>query len=88
MGIFLIRKHYHDFGPTLATEKLEELHDIHLSIETVRKLMINDGLWAPRTHKAKKSYQPRYRRRCYGELIQIDRSGHDWFEGRGPRGSL
>lgn len=88
MAVFLIRKHYHDFGPTLATEKLRECHDVHLSIETIRKLMIDDGLWIPRKQRLKRVYQPRYRRDCYGDLIQIDGSYHYWFEDRGPQCTL
>ncbi|WP_420804079.1 helix-turn-helix domain-containing protein [Rahnella bonaserana] len=35
----LIRQHYADFGPTLATEKLLERHGIPVSVETVRNLL-------------------------------------------------
>lgn len=41
----LIQSKYHDFGPTLATEKLAELHGLSISRETVRQLMIKHGLW-------------------------------------------
>ena len=44
----IIRDRYTDFGPTLACEKLAELHDVHLSKETVRSLMVKAGLWIPR----------------------------------------
>lgn len=84
----LIKEHFYDFGPTLATEKLIELHGIALSAETVRKLMVEAGLWKTRTQRLKRAYQPRYRRECYGELIQIDGSEHAWFEKRGPKCSL
>ncbi|HGO5290784.1 TPA: ISNCY family transposase [Photobacterium damselae subsp. damselae] len=80
--LFLIREHYTDFGPTLAHEKLTERHDIHVSVETIRQWMIADGLWVPHTKRKPRVYQPRYRRDCYGELIQIDGTHHDWFEGR------
>ncbi|HIF9404882.1 TPA: ISNCY family transposase [Photobacterium damselae] len=78
----LIREHYADFGPTLAHEKLTERHNIHVSVETIRQWMIADGLWVPHTKRKPRVYQPRYRRDCLGELIQIDGSHHDWFEGR------
>ncbi|HHQ6721975.1 TPA: ISNCY family transposase [Serratia fonticola] len=81
----IIRKNYPDFGPTLAREKLEEIHGLVLGKETVRRLMINAGLWVPRKMRPPKIHQPRYRRPCTGELIQIDGCDHDWFEGRGPK---
>ncbi len=80
----IIRERYTDFGPTLACEKLAELHDVHLSKETVRSLMVKAGLWIPRKQRAPKIQQPRYRRACCGELIQIDGCDHHWFENRAP----
>jgi len=87
-AIALVRERYADFGPTFAAEKLAEIHDIHLSRETLRKLMIGAGLWADRRARRKRVYQPRYRRDCLGELIQIDGCEHWWFEDRGPQTSL
>ena len=81
-AIMLIRERYADFGPTLATEKLQECHGIALSKETVRALMVATGLWTPRRQRAPKIHQPRNRRSCRGELIQIDGSDHAWFEDR------
>lgn len=72
----IIQERYTDFGPTLACEKLAELHDVHLSKETVRSLMVKAGLWIPRKQRALKIQQPRYRRACCGELIQIDGCDH------------
>src|SRR5674536_56145 len=83
-----IRERYPDFGPTLAAEKLAELHDIHLARETVRQWMIAAGLWTDRRARLKAVHQPRHRRDCLGELIQIDGSEHWWFEGRGPQCTL
>lgn len=80
----IIREQYHDFGPTLACEKLKERNKIKLSVETTRKIMIRGGLWEPKKQKERVIHPPRLRRACYGELIQIDGSPHDWFEGRGP----
>lgn len=68
----IIRERYRDFGPTLAREKLEEIHGLVLGKETIRRLMIKAGLWIPRRQRAPKIHQPRYRRPCTGELIQID----------------
>ena len=81
----LIRENYSDFGPTLAAEKLRERHNIRLSIETVRNWMTSDGIWIPHARRKSRVYQPRHRRDCLGELIQIDGSHHDWFEGRAPK---
>jgi hypothetical protein len=68
--------------PTLAHEKLKEQHCFSMSRETVRKIMINSGLWNPKKQKRKKVFQMRERRSRMGELVQIDGSPHDWFEGR------
>lgn len=81
----LVRQDYSDFGPTLAAEKLRERHDIVVSVETLRKWMTADGLWVPYIRRKPRVYQPRNRRDCLGELIQIDGSPHDWFEGRAPK---
>lgn len=81
----LVHQHYPDFGPTLAAEKLRERHNIVVSVETLRKWMIADGLWVPYVRCKPRIYQPRNRRDCFGELIQIDGSPHDWFEGRAPK---
>jgi transposase len=84
----LIREKYRDFGPTLAQEKLVEQHNKKLSIESVRQMMIADELWMPKQRKTKRVFQLRPRRERFGELIQIDGSPHDWFEGRGDSCTL
>jgi transposase len=80
----LLKTKYKGFGPTLAHEKLVEREKLKLSDESVRQLMIAEGLW--KAHKAKKVvvHQLRERRACFGELVQIDGSPHEWFEGRAP----
>jgi hypothetical protein len=80
----LIRTHYADFGPTFAAQKLREQHRLCLSSETVRTWMKSEGLWQDRKARSKPVQQPRYRRECFGELVQIDGSEHHWFEDRGP----
>jgi hypothetical protein len=80
----IIRARYADFGPTLAAEKLRERHGVALAVETVRSLMVAGGLWLPRKLRAPKIQQPRTRRACLGELIQIDGCEHHWFEDRAP----
>lgn len=87
-ALAIIRERYADFGPTLACEKLWECHGIGLAKETVRRLMTDAGLWVPRRQRPPKVYQPRARRACLGELIQIDGSEHRWFEGRAPQCTL
>lgn len=84
----IIRDRYADFGPTLACEKLRECHNITLAKETIRKLMSEAGLWVPRKLRNSTVYQPRNRRNCIGELIQIDGSDHHWFEERAPACTL
>jgi hypothetical protein len=76
--------HYYDSGP----EKLTEHQHLKLSIETVRKLMIAEGLWKPKKSKKVIEHQMRERRACFGELVQIDGSPHDWFEGHSPACTL
>jgi transposase len=87
-AINLVRRYYPDFAPTLACEKLREDHDVVLSKETLRRLMIEAGLWTPRSARRAALHQPRERRACLGELVQIDGSRHAWFEQRGPECAL
>ena len=79
-----IRERYADFGPTLAAEKLAEAHDMRLGRETIRRWMAAAGLGVPRKERGRRVHQPRHRRDCLGELIQIDGGEHRWFEDRGP----
>src|SRR5271165_5743937 len=83
-----LRTRYADFGATLASEKLGEVEGVRVSKETVRQIQIRLGLWRPKRRRAQKIFQVRERRPRFGELIQIDGSPHDWFEGRGPRCTL
>jgi transposase len=84
----LIKKDYCDFGPTLACEKLVEKHGLKISVESVRQLMIVEGLWQPRKKHSMKVHPMRERRACFGELVQTDGSDYAWFEERGPRCTL
>lgn len=83
--LLTIHTHYSDFSPTFAREKLIENHNLAISLETLRQWMIADNLWIPHSQPKPRVYQPRYRRDCLGELIQIDGSHHDWFEGRSDK---
>ncbi len=84
----LLYRHYYDFGPTLAHEKLTERHHLKLAIETVRKLMIAEGLWKHKKSKKVIEHPMRERRAGFGDLVQINGSSHDWFEGRSPAFTL
>lgn len=81
----LIAETYSDFGPTLAAEKLKNNHNITLSVETVRQLMISRNMWIPNAAKPAKIHPSRARRSCFGELILVDGSVDLWFEDRGPK---
>lgn len=80
----LHREKYWDFGPTLASEKLSELHGIEISHETLRLWLLGEGKreWQ---RKRKKHREWRERREYSGEMVQVDGSHHEWLEGRGPR---
>src|SRR5512138_598222 len=87
-ALTLLKTKYQGFGPTLAHEKLVEKDKLKLSDESVRKLMIAEGLWRARKAKKVVVHQLRERRACFGELVQIDGSPHDWFEGRAEHCTL
>lgn len=76
------------WGPTFSREKLASEHNIYLSVETIRKWMIEEGLWKSKSKKTRKIYQRRTRRSRFGQLLQGDGSHHDWFEGRGEKCAL
>ena len=77
----VIRENYWDFGPTFALEQLAKRHGIRLCKESVRRIMIEGGIWKPK-RKKERHRKKRERRKCFGEMLQIDGSHHDWFEGR------
>jgi hypothetical protein len=75
------RRRYPDFGPTLASEKLAA-EGLPVGVETLRRWLVAEGLWEQRRHRdPHRSRRPR--RSCFGELVQMDASIHDWLEGRG-----
>jgi len=81
----ITKEKYHDFGPTFLREKLDENHGINISKETLRNWMIEEGILEAKRRKKARIHQSRERRSCFGELVQIDGSPHDWFEGRGEK---
>mgnify|MGYP000020530749 FL=1 len=85
-AIGLYREHYSDFGPTLACEYLAAGHQLVVDDQTLRRWLQSAGLWR-RCRKAPLHRGRRARKACFGELVQLDGSHHDWFEGRGARGT-
>ncbi len=81
--IKLYQDKFSGFGPTFASEKLLEMEGIQVNDETLRKWLIESGEWK-KTRKNRRHRQWRERKPHIGEMIQIDGSHHDWFEGRGP----
>ena len=84
----VVRERYEDFAPTLAWEKLTEVHGYGVSVETLRKWMVAEGLWRSKKRPGARVHQSRPRRPALGELVQIDGSPHAWFEDRGRRCTL
>jgi transposase len=85
---FVIEPMMKGFGPTLMAEKLESMQGIHLSKETVRKLMIAEGVWQAKVKKIGNPHYERPRKEHLGEMVQIDGSVHSWLEERGGKAVL
>lgn len=87
MAINLLKSDDWDgFGPTFAVKKLKQLHGIHINKETLRGAMLEEGLcgaWR-RKNRRLKHRKRRERKEQLGQLVQLDGSPHDWFEGRAP----
>jgi helix-turn-helix protein len=83
----LVAKKYGDFGPTLAAEHLAEEDGLTVDAETLRRWMLEAGLWRRRRSR-RKHCQRRERKPHFGELVQLDGSFEAWFEERGPEGCL
>jgi len=83
----LVKNNYPDFGPTFANEKLLDEHRIKMSVNTLRKIMVTEGLYAAKPHKPKHR-KWRARRPCVGMMAQLDGSEHAWFEDRGAKCAL
>jgi transposase len=75
------------FGPTLAAEHLAEEDGLSVDGETLRRWMLAEGLWS-RSRRRKAHRKRRERKGHFGELVQLDGSFHEWYEGRGPRKCL
>ena len=77
---------YADFGPTFAAEKLAE-EGLTINHETLRRWLVEAGRWTV-GRKRHKHRAWRERKECFGQMVQLDGSHHDWFEGRGPKAVL
>lgn len=85
----LLHKHYYDFGPTLAMEKLKENHHFVHDPKTIRQIMIDEGLWQSRKKKNGGEHRSwRERKASYGEMVQFDGSYEHWLEDRGGTGEI
>jgi len=82
-AVRLCRTRYEGFGPTLASEKLWELDGIEVSRETLRG-WFKEGQIEYRKRRLRPHREWRERKRHFGEMVQMDGSHHDWFEGRAP----
>jgi hypothetical protein len=81
------RKKYPGFGPTLAAEHLLERDGLALDHETLRRWLLGEKLWeAGRPRRQHRTW--RERRECLGQMVQLDGSHHDWFEGRRAKAVL
>ncbi len=87
MAISMLQGEWEGFGPTFAAEQLKERYGIKINRETLRQVMIQEGLWQPKK-KRSQHRKRRERKEYFGQFIQLDGSPHDWFEERGPRCTL
>ena len=71
---------YADFGPTLMAEHLDR-EGLKLDHETLRRWLLATGQRTVRRRR-QKHRQWRQRQPCFGAMVQLDGSHHDWFEGR------
>jgi transposase len=80
-AVRLYREKYADYGATLAAECLASEDELSVPVSTLRRWLQRAGLWE-RRRRRKPHRRRRARREHCGELVQMDGSHHDWFEGR------
>ncbi len=80
------QQRYSDFGPTLAAEQMLR-EGWKVDHETLRRWLIQKGLWSV-GRKRHKHRAWRERKECFGQMVQLDGSHHDWFEGRREKAVL
>jgi hypothetical protein len=83
----LYREKYGDFGPTLACEYLAKDDELNVGVETLRQWLIAESLWSSRRRRPVHRTW-RERKGHFGEMVQLDGSHHDWFEGRREKAVL
>jgi transposase len=71
---------YADFGPTLLAEELAKA-GLVVDHDTLRRWLLAEGNRTVRRRR-QQHRQWRERKPCFGALVQLDGSHHDWFEGR------
>jgi transposase len=84
----LVRTRYHDCNPQHLSELLAEREGLALSRSSLRRILLEAGLYHPRQPAPEPHRQRRARYAQAGMLVQIDASPHDWLQGRGPRLTL
>lgn len=82
-----VEEKYGGFGPTLAAEHLSSEDQLQIHPETLRRWMLEEGLWK-RARQRKQHRRRRERRAHFGELVQLDGSFHDWYQDRAGRACL
>jgi len=81
-----VEARYPDFGPTLAAEYLGK-EGLKVDHETLRRWLLAEGRRVV-GRRRQKHRQWRERKPCFGAMVQLDGSDHDWFEGRRERAVL
>jgi len=71
---------YADFGPTLMAEELQK-EGLLVDHDTLRRWLLAAGSRTVRRRR-QQHRQWRERKPCFGAMVQLDGSHHDWFEGR------
>jgi hypothetical protein len=66
----------------LAAEYLAQ-EGLHVDHETLRRWLLAGNYWTKRRRR-EPHRQWRERKPCFGAMVQLDGSHHDWFEGRRP----
>lgn len=79
------KEKYPDFGPTFAVEKLYENHAFVIDHDTLRRWLLKEGREYDWQRRKRPHRQWRERKACFGEMVQMDGSHHDWLEGKGPK---
>ena len=78
---------YNGFGPSLAAEHLAQEDQLEVHPETLRRWMLEEGLWK-RARQRKQHRKRRERRGHFGELVQMDGSFHEWYGKRAGKACL